>query len=85
MATTTKSKYFSGLKCRECGREYPGEARYVCDFCFGPLEVAYDYDAIKADVSRETFLNRAPNMWRYKELLPLDGPQPWASKSDIRR
>lgn len=70
----TESKFFNGLKCRECGREYPGEARYVCDFCFGPLEVAYDYDAIRKVISPETFLDRAPNMWRYKELLPLEGP-----------
>ena len=35
--------YVSGLKCRECGREYPVDPIYVCEFCFGPLEVVYDY------------------------------------------
>ncbi len=64
---------FEGLKCRECGRLYPSEARYVCEFCFGPLEVAYNYDAIGAAVSRETFLSRPANMWRYRELLPIEG------------
>ena len=74
MATVTEQSYFHALKCRECGREYPKEARYVCDFCFGPLEVAYDYDAIGEVLTRELILSREPNMWRYRELLPLDGP-----------
>ena len=42
------SPLFSNLKCRECGRLYPKEAIHVCDFDFGPLEAAYDYDAIGA-------------------------------------
>lgn len=67
------SPYFSALKCRECGRKYPTEARYVCDFCFGPLEVDYDYEAIQAAVSREQIASRGPNMWRYRELLPITG------------
>jgi len=64
---------FRGLKCRECGREYPKEAIYVCDFCFGPLEVDYDYDAIAETVTRESIQSRGANMWRYRELLPIDG------------
>ena len=47
-----KTKYFTALRGRESGREYPlDEVRYVCEFDFGPLEVKYDYDAIKADLS----------------------------------
>ena len=42
-----KSGFMKALKCRECGREYPLEATHVCEFDFGPLEVAYDYDKIK--------------------------------------
>ena len=42
------SPFFSNLKCRECGRLYPKQAIHVCDFDFGPLEAAYDYDAIKS-------------------------------------
>jgi threonine synthase len=66
--------YVKGLKCRECGRQYPKEPLYVCEFCFGPLEVDYDYSAIKKSLSRKTILSRAKNLWRYLELLPLDGP-----------
>ena len=63
-----------GLKCRECARAYPVAAVHVCEFCFGPLEVAYDYDAIARVLSREVIGKRAPSMWRYAELLPLDQP-----------
>ena len=45
--------YMKALKCRECGREYPLEATHVCEFDFGPLEVAYDYDRIKKSLTRE--------------------------------
>ncbi len=65
--------YIKGLKCRECGKDYPKEALHVCEFCFGPLEVVYDYDAIKTVLSKDIIASRRPNMWRYKELLPLDG------------
>jgi threonine synthase len=65
--------YIKGLKCRECGKGYPKEALHVCEFCFGPLEVVYDYDAIKSVLSKDVIASRRPNMWRYKELLPLDG------------
>ena len=61
------------MQCRECGKGYPKEALHVCEFCFGPLEVVYDYDKIKTLLSREVIEQRAPNMWRYRELLPLDG------------
>jgi len=61
------------LKCRECGNEYALEAIYVCEMCFGPLEVVYDYDKIRSAISREVITSRAPNMWRYKELLPIAG------------
>lgn len=62
-----------GLKCRECGREYPKEPLHVCEFCFGPLEVEYDYGVIKDLLSREKILSRPTNLWRYRELLPVDG------------
>ena len=61
------------LKCRECGREYPLAATHVCEFDFGPLEVAYDYDRIKKALTRETIESRAKTMWRYRELLPIAG------------
>jgi threonine synthase len=65
--------YIKGLRCRECAKEYPKEALHVCELCFGPLEVNYEYDKIKEVLSREVISNRRPNMWRYRELLPVDG------------
>lgn len=67
------SPYFSNLKCRECGRLYPKQAIHVCDYDFGPLEAAYDYDAIKPALTREVIESRPRSMWRYRELLPIDG------------
>lgn len=64
--------YVKGLKCRECGREYPKEVLFVCEYCFGSLEVNYDYAQIKKDLTKELILKRPKTMWRYKELLPLD-------------
>jgi threonine synthase len=66
------SPYFSNLKCRECGRLYPKQAIHVCDFDFGPLEAAYDYEAIRAVLTRQAIESRPHSMWRYRELLPLD-------------
>jgi len=66
--------FFTGLKCRECSRKYPKtEATHVCEFCFGPLEVDYDYDAIKEVLTVEKIQSRPKNMWRYRELLPVEG------------
>ena len=59
------------LRCRECGRSWGNQPRSICDDCFSPLEVAYDYDALKPSISRERISQRPPNMWRYSELLPL--------------
>ena len=59
------------LKCRECGREYPLTATHVCEFDFGPLEVAYDYDRIKKSLTKAAVQNRPKSMWRYRELLPV--------------
>ena len=60
------------LRCRECGNEYPIEPLNVCDFCFGPLEVVYDYDAIARSISRESITKGPITMWRYADLLPVD-------------
>jgi len=61
------------LKCRECGQEYDIEPTHVCEFCFGPLEVVYDYEKIQGKFTRELIESRPQTMWRYKELLPIDG------------
>jgi threonine synthase len=65
--------FVRGLKCRECEREYAVEPIYVCEFCFGPLEAVYDYDKVKKALSREKIQSRPQNIWRYKELLPIEG------------
>jgi threonine synthase len=65
--------FMKALKCRECGREYPLEATHVCEFDFGPLEVAYDYERIKKSLTRAAIESRPKTMWRYRELLPIAG------------
>lgn len=62
-----------GLKCRECDREYPKEPLHVCEFCFGPLEVNYDYDVIQKSISRKSIEKGPESLWRYVDLLPIDG------------
>lgn len=62
-----------GLKCRECGRLYPAVAVHICEFCFGPLEVDYDYEAIRARISRQSIEAGPHSLWRYQDLLPVEG------------
>jgi threonine synthase len=64
--------FVNGLKCRECDREYPKQPIAGCEDCFAPLEVDYDYEAISRVLSREAIESRPKNLWRYRELLPLD-------------
>jgi threonine synthase len=65
------------LRCRECGKLWGNQPRSICDDCLSPLEVTYDYDAIRAEFTRETIAQRPPNVWRYSPLLPLpEGYQP---------
>ncbi len=65
--------FMKALKCRECGKEYPLSATHVCEFDFGPLEVAYDYDRIRQSLTRAAIEARPRTMWRYRELLPIAG------------
>ena len=64
--------FVESLKCKECGELYPKEPKHVCEMCFGPLEAVYNYDEIKKHISREEITSRPQNIWRYRELLPLD-------------
>ncbi|HIK58944.1 MAG TPA: threonine synthase [Nitrospinaceae bacterium] len=66
--------HVKGLICKECRREFPKEAIHVCEFCFGPLEVDYDYETIKKVVTKKSIESGPPTMWRYEALLPLDEP-----------
>jgi len=59
------------LRCRECNKSWGNQARSICDDCFSPLEIFYDYDAVRSQLTRERIASRAPNLWRYAELLPL--------------
>src|ERR1700733_12604674 len=69
-------EFVSGLRCRECGRTYPAEALHVCDFCFGPLEVTYDYDRVAAHMTRERIADGPRTIWRYADLLPVADAAP---------
>ncbi|MGI8795748.1 MAG: threonine synthase [Acidimicrobiia bacterium] len=64
--------HVQGLRCRECGREYEIAPVYTCEWCFGPLEVTYDYAAVAAAVSREQIAAGPASIWRYADLLPVD-------------
>jgi threonine synthase len=65
--------FVRGLRCRLCGQTYPKEALNFCTEDFGPLEVDYDYEAITEALSCGKIEGRPNTMWRYRELLPLDG------------
>ena len=62
--------FAKNLTCKECGRVYPLEPVHVCEFCFGPLEVFYDYEALRRTLSRERIGRGPPTIWRYADLLP---------------
>ena len=59
------------LRCRECQSTWGNQPISFCQNCFAPLEVAYDWDRIRKEISKDKIANRATNLWRYKELLPL--------------
>jgi len=60
------------LACRECGREYGLKPIFSCDFCFGPLEVLYDYDLVQDAMTIDAIESGPPTIWRYGPLLPVD-------------
>ncbi len=66
------ASFHRALKCRECSREYEIAPIFSCEFCFGPLEVAYDYDAIREATTRDTIAAGPTTLWRYANLLPCD-------------
>ena len=68
--------FVNGLKCRECGRESPAEPLNVCDYCFGPLEIDYDYETISESISRDRITQGPLSIWRYRDLLPTDSDDP---------
>src|SRR6184192_326564 len=73
---TLEEESVRSLRCRECGRLRDFEPAYVCEHCFGPLEVAYDLDAIRDRVSRQIIANGPASIWRYREFLPTPAGNP---------
>ncbi|WP_353259715.1 threonine synthase [Prochlorothrix hollandica] len=71
LQANTARATFTALRCKECGENYEPKAVHVCEFCFGPLEVVYDYDAIRQQVSRETIAAGPHSIWRYRAFLPV--------------
>ncbi len=68
-------KYVVGLTCHLCGATYRAEAAWVCSECLGPLEVSYDYAAIRGVLTRAVIESRPRSLWRYLELLPVEEPR----------
>ena len=75
VATAVSSKV-SHLQCKECGQHHEATAQHVCEFCFGPLEVAYDYDTIRHSVSRQSIEAGPNSIWRYRQFLPVESENP---------
>jgi threonine synthase len=64
--------HVTSLRCRECSRDYPVEPINACEYCFGPLEVAYDYDSIARTVTKKSIAEGPHTMWRYHDFLPVE-------------
>ena len=73
---SARTATFTGLKCKECGTEYEAKAIHVCEECFGPLEVAYDYSQIRRTVTRESIQAGPNSIWRYRAFLPVETDTP---------
>ncbi|NEP01577.1 MAG: threonine synthase [Symploca sp. SIO2E9] len=73
---SSTSATFEKLKCKECGAEYELQAKHVCDFCFGPLEVRYDYEALRRQVTRQSIEAGPNSIWRYRPFLPVATDNP---------
>jgi threonine synthase len=64
------------LQCKECHEQYPLDARYVCDRCFGPLEVKYDFSGLDPDGARRKIQAGPRSIWRYSDFLPFESRPP---------
>lgn len=76
LTTRSTAANFTGLKCKECGAEYEAKAVHVCEFCFGPLEVVYDYSALARTVTRQSIEAGPKSIWRYRAFLPVATDNP---------
>ncbi|PZD71888.1 Threonine synthase [Acaryochloris thomasi RCC1774] len=75
-ASRTATASFKGLKCKECGAEYEPQALHVCEFCFGPLEVSYDFSELSRTITREQIESGPNSIWRYRSFLPVTSDDP---------
>ncbi len=71
-----KTSYFKGLKCKECAAEYEAKAIHVCEYCFGPLEVNYDFSSLKGKITRKDIESGPNSIWRYRRFLPVETNDP---------
>jgi threonine synthase len=71
-----QTSYFKGLKCKECAAEYEAKAIHVCEFCFGPLEVNYDFSPLKGKITRKDIESGPNSIWRYRQFLPVETNDP---------
>jgi threonine synthase len=74
--TQDKVAYFKGLKCKECGTAYEAKAIHVCEYCFGPLEVDYDFSSLKGRITRQDIQSGPNSIWRYRQFLPVETANP---------
>ena len=65
--------YVTGLACKECGKIWPKDPIAACAECWGPLEAVYDMDGVRHSFTRDAIATRPRDLWRYHELLPIDG------------
>ena len=71
-ALPQRRSHVRGLRCRACGRPEALGPSFICPACFGPLEVEYDHDIARSTLTRDAIARRAPGIWRYLELLPVE-------------
>jgi threonine synthase len=76
LTSTSTATPFTALKCKECGAEYEPKAIHVCEFCFGPLEVTYDYSTLSQTVTRSSIEAGPKSIWRYRPFLPVTSETP---------
>jgi threonine synthase len=71
-----KNSNFEALQCKECGAEYAPKATHVCELCFGPLEVKYDFSGLKGRITRADIQSGPNSIWRYRQFLPVETDSP---------
>ena len=69
-------RYVKCAKCVRCGREYQAVPRLTTCACGGILDLVYDYASIRRDLGKQDLASRPQDMWRYRELLPVEADTP---------